>query len=67
MFPVRTWIDQRAATDRARERLEVFERENELLASEKRDLSTDELAGQRDGVAHYVALAKAHAEALGGR
>lgn len=42
VFPVRTWIDQRAATDRARERLEVFERENELLASEKRDLSTDE-------------------------
>ena len=39
---MRTWIDQRAATDRARERLEVFERENELLASEKRDLSTDE-------------------------
>jgi cell division protein FtsB len=42
VFPVRTWIDQRAATDRARERLEVFQRENELLASEKRDLSTDE-------------------------
>jgi len=42
VFPVRTWIDQRAATDRARERLEVFERENELLASEKRDLGTDE-------------------------
>jgi gamma-carbonic anhydrase len=30
-----------------------------------RDLSPQELAGQREGVAHYVALAKAHAEALG--
>jgi carbonic anhydrase/acetyltransferase-like protein (isoleucine patch superfamily) len=30
-----------------------------------RDLSAQELAGQREGVAHYVALAKAHAEALG--
>jgi carbonic anhydrase/acetyltransferase-like protein (isoleucine patch superfamily) len=30
-----------------------------------RDLSPAELAGQREGVAHYVALAKAHAEALG--
>jgi carbonic anhydrase/acetyltransferase-like protein (isoleucine patch superfamily) len=29
-----------------------------------RDLSAEELAGQREGVAHYVALAKAHAEAL---
>jgi carbonic anhydrase/acetyltransferase-like protein (isoleucine patch superfamily) len=32
-----------------------------------RDLSPQELAGQREGVAHYVALAKAHAEALGQR
>lgn len=30
-----------------------------------RDLSPEELAEQREGVAHYVALAKAHAEALG--
>jgi carbonic anhydrase/acetyltransferase-like protein (isoleucine patch superfamily) len=30
-----------------------------------RDLSPEELAGQRSGVAHYVELAKAHAEALG--
>jgi carbonic anhydrase/acetyltransferase-like protein (isoleucine patch superfamily) len=30
-----------------------------------RNLSSEELAGQREGVAHYVALAKAHAEALG--
>ena len=29
-----------------------------------RDLSDEELAGMRAGVAHYVALAKAHAEAL---
>jgi carbonic anhydrase/acetyltransferase-like protein (isoleucine patch superfamily) len=32
-----------------------------------RDLRPEELAGQRDGIAHYVALAKAHAEALRGR
>jgi carbonic anhydrase/acetyltransferase-like protein (isoleucine patch superfamily) len=32
-----------------------------------RDLSGEELAGQRAGVAHYVALAKAHAEALRSR
>ena len=29
-----------------------------------RDLSPEELAGQREGVVHYVELAKAHAEAL---
>jgi carbonic anhydrase/acetyltransferase-like protein (isoleucine patch superfamily) len=29
-----------------------------------RDLTPGELAGQQEGVAHYVALAKAHAEAL---
>ncbi|HZG08026.1 MAG TPA: gamma carbonic anhydrase family protein [Allosphingosinicella sp.] len=29
-----------------------------------RDLSEGELAGQRAGIAHYVALARAHAEAL---
>jgi carbonic anhydrase/acetyltransferase-like protein (isoleucine patch superfamily) len=32
-----------------------------------RNLTPEELAGQRAGVAHYVALAKAHAEALRGR
>jgi carbonic anhydrase/acetyltransferase-like protein (isoleucine patch superfamily) len=32
-----------------------------------RDLSGEELAGQRAGVAHYVVLAKAHAEALRSR
>ena len=31
-----------------------------------RDLSSEELAGQRAGVAHYVALAKAHKQALSG-
>jgi carbonic anhydrase/acetyltransferase-like protein (isoleucine patch superfamily) len=29
-----------------------------------RDLTDEELAGQRSGVAHYVALARAHAEAI---
>ena len=32
-----------------------------------RDLSADDLRGMRLGVAHYVELAKAHAEALRGR
>jgi carbonic anhydrase/acetyltransferase-like protein (isoleucine patch superfamily) len=32
-----------------------------------RDLTPEELAGHRAGVAHYVALAKAHAQALGAR
>ena len=32
-----------------------------------RDLSAEELAGQRAGVAHYVALARAHREALSRR
>jgi carbonic anhydrase/acetyltransferase-like protein (isoleucine patch superfamily) len=31
-----------------------------------RNLRPEELAGQRSGVAHYVALAKAHAEAIKG-
>jgi hypothetical protein len=42
VFPVRTWIDQRAAEQRARERAEVFQREIELLEQERRDLRTDE-------------------------
>jgi carbonic anhydrase/acetyltransferase-like protein (isoleucine patch superfamily) len=32
-----------------------------------RDLRPEELGHQREGVAHYVALAKAHAEAIRGR
>jgi cell division protein FtsB len=42
VFPVRTWINQREATERARERKEVFERENDLLEDEVRDLQDDE-------------------------
>jgi cell division protein FtsB len=42
VFPVRTWIDQRSEADRAREQLEVFERENARLEQEARDLRTDE-------------------------
>jgi cell division protein FtsB len=42
VFPVRTWIDQRAEADRAREQQEVFERENARLEQEARDLRTDE-------------------------
>ncbi|MGH9233566.1 MAG: FtsB family cell division protein, partial [Acidimicrobiales bacterium] len=42
VFPVRTWIDQRADADRAREQQEVFERENARLEQEARDLRTDE-------------------------
>lgn len=41
VFPVRTWINQREALDRARERQEVFERENPLLEDEVSDLRTD--------------------------
>ncbi len=43
VFPVRTWIDQRADADRAREQLEVFEEENARLEQEAQDLRTDEL------------------------
>lgn len=32
-----------------------------------RDLRVEELAGHREGVAHYVALARAHSEAVSGR
>ncbi|HEX6569099.1 MAG TPA: septum formation initiator family protein, partial [Acidimicrobiales bacterium] len=42
VFPVRTALDLRSSTDRARERLEAFERENELLEEEARDLRGDE-------------------------
>jgi cell division protein FtsB len=42
VFPVRTWIDQRAEADRAREQQEVFERENARLEQEARDLRTEE-------------------------
>lgn len=42
VFPVRTWIDQRAEADRAREQQEVFERENARLEQEAQDLRTEE-------------------------
>jgi cell division protein FtsB len=42
VFPVRAGLDQRAAAERARERLEVFERENALLEAEARELRDDD-------------------------
>ncbi|MBN2622523.1 MAG: septum formation initiator family protein [Acidimicrobiales bacterium] len=42
VFPVRTWINQRSAADRAREQLAAFERENDLLEEEARQLRSDE-------------------------
>jgi cell division protein FtsB len=42
VFPVRTWINQRAAEERTREREEVFSRENPILEEEIRDLHTPE-------------------------
>jgi cell division protein FtsB len=42
VFPVRTAVDQRAAENRSRERLEVFEREIEILEDEVDDLQTPE-------------------------
>jgi cell division protein FtsB len=42
VFPVRTFLDQRAESDRAREQLEVFEEENDRLEQEAADLRTRE-------------------------
>jgi cell division protein FtsB len=42
VFPVRAGLNQRAAAERARERLEVFQRENALLEDEARELRDDE-------------------------
>jgi cell division protein FtsB len=42
VFPVRTALDQRAAENRSRERLEVFEREIEILEAEVEDLQTSD-------------------------
>jgi cell division protein FtsB len=42
VFPVRTWMNLRASTDRARERLEAFQHENALLEEEERALRDDE-------------------------
>ncbi|HET6950615.1 MAG TPA: septum formation initiator family protein, partial [Acidimicrobiales bacterium] len=38
VFPVRTYLNQRAASERARERLAVFEEENDRLEERARDL-----------------------------
>jgi cell division protein FtsB len=51
IFPVRTYLDQRAATQRARERIEVISQENERLAEraeELRDPETVEEIARRD-------------------
>ena len=42
VFPVRTFLDQRAESDRARTQLEVFEAENARLEQEAADLRTRE-------------------------
>ena len=42
VFPVRTALDLRSSTDRARERLEAFQQENARLEDEARDLREDE-------------------------
>lgn len=50
-FPIRTYLDQRAATQRAREQLDVISRENERLAEqaeELRDPETVEEIARRD-------------------
>jgi cell division protein FtsB len=54
VFPVRTWINQRAAEERARERQEVFEREIDLLEEEVRDLGTDERVEEEARELGYV-------------
>jgi cell division protein FtsB len=54
VFPVRMWVNQRAAEERAREREEVFERENPLLEEEIRDLRTDERIEQEARELGYV-------------
>jgi cell division protein FtsB len=47
VFPVRTYLNQRAATDRAREQLEVFQEENERLEERARDLRDDDTIEQK--------------------
>ncbi|HEX6423624.1 MAG TPA: septum formation initiator family protein [Acidimicrobiales bacterium] len=42
VFPVRTAVDLRTSTDRARERLAAFQEENARLEEEARDLREDE-------------------------
>ncbi|HEY8523570.1 MAG TPA: septum formation initiator family protein [Acidimicrobiales bacterium] len=42
VFPVRTMLDQRAATERSREQIEMLHRENERLERRAAELRTDE-------------------------
>jgi len=42
VFPVRTYLNQRAATDRARDQIEVLSRENDRLANRAEDLRDPE-------------------------
>jgi cell division protein FtsB len=42
VFPVRTYLNQRAATERAREQIEVLSRENDRLESRAEDLRDPE-------------------------
>ena len=46
VFPVRTALNLQAAENRARERQAAFERENEILEDEARDLQTDDRVEQ---------------------
>jgi cell division protein FtsB len=51
VFPVRTYLNQRAATDRARDQIEVLSRENDRLenrAEDLRDPETIEELARRD-------------------
>jgi cell division protein FtsB len=42
VFPVRTYLNQRAATDRARDQIEVLSRENDRLQNRAEDLRDPE-------------------------
>jgi hypothetical protein len=42
VFPTRTWLDQRAAAERAEKQLRVLDAENEELERRIEELSTDE-------------------------
>jgi cell division protein FtsB len=42
VFPVRTYLDQRAATDRSREQIEMLDRENDRLEDRAESLGRDE-------------------------
>jgi cell division protein FtsB len=42
VFPVRTYLNQRAATDRARDQIEVLSRENDRLENRAEDLRDPE-------------------------